>query len=61
MEFKKAVSVLIMAAIAGSAVTAFAWQPQSDKEWEAAPTDGVAARFFVGSDVHIGSLSLIHI
>ncbi len=54
MEFKKAVSVLIMAAIAGSAVTAFAWQPQSDKEWEAAPTDGVAARFFVGSDVHIG-------
>ncbi len=54
MEWKKAVSVLITAAVAGSAATAFAWQPQSDKEWEAAPTDGVAARFFVGSDVHIG-------
>lgn len=54
MELKKAVSVLITAAIAGSAATAFAWQPQSDREWTEAPTDGVAARFFVGSDVHIG-------
>lgn len=47
-------SVLLTAAIAGSAATAFAWQPQGIGTWEEASRDGVTARFFVGSDVHIG-------
>lgn len=54
MELKKTVSVLLTAAIAGSAATAFAWQPQGIGTWEEASRDGVTARFFVGSDVHIG-------
>ena len=54
MELKKTVSALLTAAIAGSAATAFAWQPQGIGTWEEASRDGVTARFFVGSDVHIG-------
>ena len=42
------------AALLMGSVPALAWQAPEDDAWQAASREGVAARFFVGSDVHIG-------
>ena len=56
MEWKRKLSGLLAGAmLLGSLpATALAWNAPESNSWSAAGRDGIAARFFVGSDTHIG-------
>ena len=58
MKLKKAISGVLATAVLASAMLtsvqpALAWDAP-EKTWQAASGDGVKARFFIGSDLHIG-------
>ena len=52
--WKRGAVACMAAALLMGSVPALAWQAPEDDAWQAASREGVAARFFVGSDVHIG-------
>ena len=56
MQWKRKLSGLLAALMLVSVLptTAFAWEAPSVDAWAQASRDGVKARFFVGSDTHIG-------
>ena len=54
LYWKRGLTACMAAALLTGAMPALAWEAPSDNNWQAASREGVAARFFVGSDVHIG-------
>lgn len=54
LYWKRGLTACMAAALLTGAMPALAWEAPSDNNWQAANREGVAARFFVGSDVHIG-------
>ena len=56
MEWKRKLSGLLAGAMLLGTLptTALAWNAPESGSWSAASRDGIAARFFVGSDTHIG-------
>ncbi|MBP3311720.1 MAG: metallophosphoesterase [Butyricicoccus sp.] len=55
MQWKQKISgVLAAAMVAGSLPAALAWEAPDVATWAQASREGVKARFFVGSDTHIG-------
>ncbi len=55
MQWKQKISgVLAAAMVAGSLPSALAWEAPDVATWARASREGVKARFFVGSDTHIG-------
>lgn len=56
MEWKRKLSGLLAGAMLLGTLptTALAWNAPESDSWNAAGRDGIAARFFVGSDTHIG-------
>ena len=56
MDWKRKLSGLLAAAMLAGTLpsAALAWDAPQQTAWTQASRDGVAARFFVGSDTHIG-------
>ncbi len=56
MQWKRKLSGLLAAVMLVGVLptTAFAWEAPSVDTWAQASREGVKARFFVGSDTHIG-------